>query len=90
MTVEHDADRRRFVVWLGGDEAYLQYQPLGPALLDYESTYVPDHLRGRGVATAIVRHALDYARANALRVRPTCWFVQEIIERYPEYRPLAA
>lgn len=90
MNVEHDPGRHRFLVRIDGHEAYLLYQPLGEKLLDYESTYVPDHLRGRGVATIIVRHALDYARAQGYRVRPTCWFVKEVIERFPEYRPLAA
>lgn len=85
MTVEHDTDRRRFVVQVNGDEAYLQYQPLKAKLLDYQSTYVPDHLRGRGIASAIVRHALEYARDQRLRVRASCWFVKDFMVRHPEY-----
>ncbi|MES2697869.1 MAG: GNAT family N-acetyltransferase, partial [Verrucomicrobiota bacterium] len=51
-------------------------------------TFVPPELRGKGIAEKLVRAALDYARAEKLRVIPACSYVAMFIERHPEYKPL--
>jgi uncharacterized protein len=51
-------------------------------------TAVPDHLRGGGVAAALAKAALDYARDHQLRVTPSCPFVRSYIARHPEYASL--
>jgi predicted GNAT family acetyltransferase len=88
--VTHDAARRTFTARIEGHEAYLHYLPAPDGALDYASTYVPEHLRGRGIANAIVREALEYARAEGLRIIPSCWFVRAFLEKHPEYAGLAA
>ena len=59
-------------------------------VLDFASTYTPEELRGRGIASAVVRGALEYAREHHCRVVPTCWFVKGYIQRHPEYTGLVA
>jgi predicted GNAT family acetyltransferase len=85
IPVEHREDEHRFVARLEGAEAYLLYRPAGAGVLEYASTYTPPHLRQRHVASAIVRHALEYARDNGVKVIPSCWFVAGYIQRHPEY-----
>jgi predicted GNAT family acetyltransferase len=77
----HDAEGRRFVARFGHDEAYLVYHPLDDATVDYVSTFVPPHLRRRGIGEAIVRRALAWAREQGYRVVPSCWFVRQIMGR---------
>jgi predicted GNAT family acetyltransferase len=44
---------------------------------------LPDR-EGRGIGAALVRHALDHARASGLRVIPLCEYVQSYLARHPE------
>lgn len=86
--IEHRADQKRFVVNELGHEAYLEYYELPDGALDYAHTYTPQEIRGRGIATAIIRYALDHARDNQRRIVPGCPFVQTYIDRHTEYEPL--
>ena len=90
ITVTHDRERRTFAARIEGQECYLRYVPAGDGVLDYASTFVPETLRGRGIATAIVRQALDHARAEGLHVIPSCWFVRDFLKKHPEYDDLSA
>lgn len=75
---------------LDGAEAYLEYAPAGGGIVDFHYTFVPPAVRGMGVGSAVVREALEWARAEGLRVVPSCWFVAEVIDRHGEYRDLVA
>ena len=46
-------------------------------------TEVPPEYEGQGVASALVRHALDDARARDLRVIAICEYVQGYLTRHP-------
>jgi uncharacterized protein len=46
-------------------------------------TEVPPEFEGQGVASALVRHALDDARARDLRVIAICEYVQGYLTRHP-------
>ena len=86
--VEHEPERRRFVLRIEGAVAALDYVPRGERTLDYRHTFVPEPLRGRGIASKLTAAALEYAQANDLGVVPTCPFVAAFIDRHPKYRPL--
>lgn len=76
VTVEHDAAHSRFVVRLPDGEAELLYAPFGDDVLDLQHTEVPPSGHGTGVADALVRAALAWAREQGMRVMarpvPTC------------------
>lgn len=57
-------------------------------LVAFVHTEVAPEYEGRGVGSALVRTALDEARAAGLRVLPTCPFFAGWIARHPEYRDL--
>lgn len=86
----HDPAERKFFAKVNGDEARLDYAPVGERILDYRHTFVPERLRGRGIGERLVRDALDHARGHGYRVIPTCPFVRRIIERNPGYSDLVA
>lgn len=57
----------------------------------FTHTVVDPAFEGRGVGSALVRHALDAVRADGeLQVVPRCPFVAAWIERHPAYRDLLA
>lgn len=88
--VAHHPTLRKFSAIVEGEEAHLLYYPAGEGVLDYASTFVPERLRGRGIASAVVRYALDYARQQGYRVIPSCWFVKRYMEHHPEQGDLRA
>lgn len=77
----------QFEVAIGEHVAKLAFDQDGDTII-YPHTEVPKELGGRGIAGKMAAHALDYARANNLRVVPQCPFVKKYIEDHPEYQDL--
>jgi hypothetical protein len=67
----------------------LKYRHAGGAL-DLVHTEVPDALEGKGYGKALVEGALDFARAEHLKIIPSCPFVKHYVERHPETASLVA
>ncbi len=88
--IVHEAAARRFVARLDGAEAVLQYAELPDSRWDMLRTWVPPAHRRKGVATELVRYGLDAARERGLKVIPSCWFVADFVDEFPEYRDLLA
>lgn len=86
--IRHDADRHTFVLSAGIGQAVLHYEPVDATTVDFQSTYVPSVLRGKGLGSRLVIHALEWAKAGGYRVVPSCWFVGTVVREHPEYRSL--
>lgn len=84
--VQHRPDRRRFTADVGGDDAVLAYEELPGGTLDLQHTVVPPEARGEGVADALVRAAVAYARGHHVKLVPTCPYVAAWLERHPGER----
>lgn len=87
MEVNHDKDNNRFVIYIDGAEAFVEYSLSGHVIELYH-TYTPPQLRGRGLAEKVVRAALEYAKENKLKVIPSCSYVAVFLQRHPEYSEL--
>jgi predicted GNAT family acetyltransferase len=85
--VRHDPQQSRFFVRLADGDAELIYAPFNEDVLDLQQTEVPPSGQGRGVADALVRAALAYARGQGMRVMATCPYVQAWLRRHPHERP---
>jgi predicted GNAT family acetyltransferase len=59
-----------------------------PGLIAFTHTEIDDAHEGQGLATTLIRHALDAARADGLAVLPFCPFVNGYISRHAEYADL--
>jgi uncharacterized protein len=79
-----------FEIEIDGHVALLQYFRRGSDTIVYPHTLVPPELEGHGLAARLAKHALEYARANGLRVVPRCPYVRAYLERHPEYQDLVA
>lgn len=87
--IVHQTDARRFEWLVDGQVCVLVYSTI-PEGVSFDSVRVPDAVGGRGLAGQLTRHALDWARAEDLKVRPTCPYVARWIERHPDYADLVA
>ncbi|MGD9622155.1 MAG: GNAT family N-acetyltransferase [Mycolicibacterium sp.] len=54
----------------------------------FSHTEVIVAFQGRGLATILVRHALEATRDAGLKVVPRCWMVAEFIDKNPEFADL--
>lgn len=91
MEIQHDTSARRFVLTREGEQAVLVYQVLeDQKLMHFVRTWVPPRFRGRGYGAWLVEAGLEHARSKGYRVTTSCWFVDEFLERRPEFRDLVA
>lgn len=86
--IVHFPEKQRFELQNAGNEpAYVSYRLNGKkAVLDH--TFVPDSLRGQGIAAIIVEAALDAAREAGWKVVPECSYIEVYIRRHPQYADL--
>ena len=78
----------RFEWTVDGHTAYEVFERF-PGGIAYLHTIVPKALEGRGVGSRLVRHILDYAVQNQLKVRPDCSFVKAYIDKHSEYQSIS-
>ncbi|MEO8713216.1 MAG: GNAT family N-acetyltransferase [Parafilimonas sp.] len=48
-------------------------------------TEVPDALSGKGIASALAKHAFEWAKEYSKKVMVYCPFVASYLKRHPEY-----
>ncbi len=87
LDIIHNEKANRFETTVDGNTGYISYQDQGDTLV-YDHTIVPQALGGRGIGSALVVHALDYARAHDKKVVPQCSFVSSYINSHSEYQDL--
>ncbi|MCC6077311.1 GNAT family N-acetyltransferase [Pseudomonas sp. GCM10022188] len=81
LTIRHDQIGKQFEVLVEGSRAYLSYMDLGKQTIDIYRTFVPDALRGRGLAAALTEQALRFAEDSGYTVIPSCSYVERYMER---------
>jgi predicted GNAT family acetyltransferase len=86
--VRDNRERSRYEILVDGVVAGLiQYSMRGGRLI-LVHTEVKDEFEGRGLASQLVRGALDDARRRNLRIVPICPFVESYVEHHVEYDDL--
>lgn len=83
VTVTDNTERSRFEVNLDGHTAFAEYR-LKPGRIVLPHTVVPPEFEGKGVASALARYAFGHARAQGLKVVPTCPFMAGWVKKHPE------
>jgi predicted GNAT family acetyltransferase len=80
MDIRHEPQQQRFVVNVDGMESVLEYR-LDGAHIDFSRTYVPEALRGRGIAEKLARTGIAWAREQGYAMQASCWYVKRFLER---------
>ena len=87
MEVIDNRAEHRYEARLADGLAFAAYR-LEPGRIVFTHTEVPAAAEGHGIGQALVRFALDDARARGLAVVPLCPFVAAFIERHAGYQDL--
>jgi len=83
VTVEvvHQPGKHRFVSSSGAEESVLEYTLLPGNVIDFKRTFVPESMRGQGIAEKLVRTGLRWAREQDYEMTASCWYVKRILEK---------
>jgi predicted GNAT family acetyltransferase len=87
LVIKDDTERSRFAADIDGRIPFVEYRRRGNRIY-LAHTEVPPALEGRGIGSALAKHALDYARENKLEVVPSCPFIAAYIRSHPTYADL--
>lgn len=87
MDIKRNDVARRFETEVEGKLSVLEYRMVGHSIV-FTHTGVPAEVAGRGIASALTKAGLEYARAQQLKVVPQCPFVREYLVKYSEYNDL--
>jgi uncharacterized protein len=81
---------QRFEIYLDGRLAGVAEFYERDVAVVFPHTLIDADLRGRGLATELVKYALDDVRASGTRVIARCWYVAQFIDDHGEYAELLA
>ena len=87
--VRDNKAEHEFELVVDGHRAIAAYQLEGDTIV-FTHTVVPKAIEGRGVASRLIRGALDQVRDRGLKVIPQCPFVAAYIKRHPDVQDLLA
>jgi len=82
--VRDNTAKSRFELDAGGAIAFANYR-LAPSAVIITHTETPAALRGRGIASELVKGALELIRADGKHVIAGCGFVVDYLSKHPEY-----
>ena len=85
--VTDNRERQRYELKAEGGLAVAYYEPRDGVLV-FTHTVVPARLQGQGIASQLIKAALDDVRRRGLKLVAQCPFVARYIERHPEERDL--
>jgi predicted GNAT family acetyltransferase len=86
--VRDNKAQNRFELDVEGGVAFANYRVTPSTIIIITHTETPRTLRGRGIASELVRGALELIRADGLKVVAGCGFVVDYLSKHPEYADL--
>ena len=87
LSITNNDQRQQFQAEIDGQLASLEYR-LHEGRIVLMHTEVPPALGGRGIGSALVEYALNYARTHHLPVKIYCPFVAAYVKRHPEQQDI--
>lgn len=81
IIISHQPELHRFISRVDVEEALLEYRLLPDNGIDFTRTFVPEALRGQGIAEKLVRTGIAWAREQEYEVQASCWYVTRFLKR---------
>lgn len=89
LDIRHDTEKHRFEARLDGERVGVaDYRVQANGRVAFHHTETVPKLRGRGIASRLIEHALDWARDEGLAVLPICPFVTRFVKDHEPYQEL--
>ncbi|MBB6244801.1 GNAT family N-acetyltransferase [Rhodanobacter sp. MP1X3] len=91
--IHHDHAARRFETTVDGVHCLLDYtlaDGVATCVMTITHTDVPAEVGGRGIASALVKGAMDAARTRGWKVIPACSYAENWMKRHADYHNLRA
>lgn len=88
MEIKHQIDESKGMFYIeenGHRLAEMTYSKSGTSHLVIDHTGVSAALKGQGAGKQLVQAAVEYARAEHLKILPLCSFARGVFEKTPEY-----
>jgi len=85
IEIHNDEAAKQFSTTVDGHQAVIRYAKTGE-VYNLEHTFVPEELRGEGLAEQLVLGTLAEIRQQGARFIPTCPYIQTFLKRHPEQR----
>jgi len=83
--VVNNTEKLRFeMVFENGETAFVEYK-LTPGKISFIHTEVPKDLEGKGIAGTLAKYALEFARAEHLRINIYCSYIAAYVKRHTQY-----
>lgn len=93
MNIQHEEHGRNGAFFIDEDGewvAEMTYLRTGPNTIVIDHTEVDEKLAGQGIGKKLVATAVEFARANGLKIRPLCPYTKKVIAATPEYQDVLA
>ena len=94
VTVVKNTDRERYEIFTAEDPpefvGFLAYRVIDEGTVELQHTIIGEKFSQRGLARTLVTNVLDRIRDEGGRINPTCSYVQDYLERFPQYATLVA
>lgn len=86
--VAHHCKDQEFTIEQDGHAAELAYSLPAAGIIDFTHTFVDEPLRGKGIGEELAKAGLVYARQQKLKVRTSCAFMRDFVQKHPSYQLL--
>lgn len=88
MLIQQKEINKQGIFYINDEEerqvAELIYTLTSPDKMVIEHTEVNESLQGQNIGTDLVMAAVDYARANHIKIIPNCPFARQTLKRHDE------
>ena len=64
--------------------AEITYKPMDENIVDADSTFVDESLRGQGIAEKLVERLAEEMKLEGKKIHPTCPYIVALFKRKPE------
>ena len=88
LAIRDNPERHRFEADLGDGSFAIAEYTLPAGKIVFTHTEVPPAHEGKGIGSALIRHALGEARKRGLKVVPICPFFAAYMQRHAEVQDL--
>ena len=87
LQIMHDVAGHRFTANVDGHLCVLEYR-LANSVMTITHTGVPEEVGGRGIASGLMKAALEAARAAGWKVMPACSYAATFLQKHPKFEDL--